>query len=47
MTLAPLCDALYLVAPQDDATPINPGVIDALARKGAHLRGILHTQVAR
>jgi Mrp family chromosome partitioning ATPase len=44
--LAPCCDAVYLVAPRGESLPLDRSAVHALTRKGAQLRGILHTHIA-
>jgi Mrp family chromosome partitioning ATPase len=44
--LAPCCDALYLVAQRGESLPLDRSAVHALTRRGAHLRGILHTHMA-
>ena len=42
--LAPVCDALFLVAPHGETTSLPRDVLQTIARLGGKLRGLLHTQ---
>jgi Mrp family chromosome partitioning ATPase len=41
--LAPVCDALFLVAPQGETMSLPRDALQSIARLGGKLRGILHT----
>ncbi len=44
--LLPSCDAVFMVAPQGEATAVGKGPAQNLLRMGGTLRGVIHTHLA-
>ena len=42
-TLAPLCDAMYLVVPQGEAASLLRPMTQTIGRHGGRLKGLIHT----
>jgi hypothetical protein len=40
---APHADAIYLVLPHGDPTPLNKGIPQTISRLGGRLCGLIHT----
>jgi Mrp family chromosome partitioning ATPase len=43
VTLAPLCDGMYLVVPQGDIAPPHRAMAHNIGRHGGRVKGLIHT----
>jgi Mrp family chromosome partitioning ATPase len=42
--LAPLCDGMYLVVPQNESAPLERAMTQTISKQGGRLKGLIHTQ---